>query len=452
MKNIQELIVKYNVSGPRYTSYPTALQFTDEFDQSTFIKAIAKPSDKNLSLYIHIPFCSNICYYCACNKVITKDSCRSVQYLDYLKKEIELIAKVISNKKIQQLHFGGGTPTFLENSQIESVLNELSKHFELVSKAELSIEIDPRTVQTGRLRELARMGFNRISIGVQDFNPKVQVAINRVQDEAQIEALLATARDLKISSINMDLIYGLPFQTAGSFAKTIERVIELKPDRISMFNYAHLPHRFKPQRRINEHDLPAASEKIAIFTHSLTQLTEAGYIFIGMDHFALPSDPLALAQNAGTLHRNFQGYTPHADSDTLALGVSGISNINNAYSQNHTTLDNYYSELDKGSLPIWRGYCSNHDDILRKEVIMSLICNFYLDIDAIEKRYQLVFFDYFDFEQSELKALSEQGLIEFSKNKIKVTKPGKLFIRNICMVFDKFLQEFSNISSYSKVI
>lgn len=452
MKNIQELIAKYNVSGPRYTSYPTALQFTEEFDQASFIGAITEPSDKKLSLYIHIPFCSNICYYCACNKVITKDSSRSLEYLDYLKKEIGLVGKTINNKKVQQLHFGGGTPTFLENPQIESVLTELNKYFKFTADAELSIEIDPRTVESERLRELSAMGFNRVSIGVQDFDPKVQVAVNRVQDEAQIEALLNTARDLNIPSINMDLIYGLPLQTAENFAKTIERVIELKPDRISMFNYAHLPHRFKPQRRINEYDLPAASEKIEIFSNSLERLTEAGYIFIGMDHFALPKDPLAQAQDVGKLHRNFQGYTTHADNDTLALGVSAISNINNVYSQNHTTLDKYYSSLDQEFLPIWRGYQSDSDDILRKEVIMSLICNFYLDIELVEKDYQLGFFDYFDYEQDELKALSEQGLIEFSKSAIKVTEQGKLFIRNICMVFDKFLQEFSNISAYSKVI
>ncbi len=447
-----KLIEKYNTSGPRYTSYPTALEFNQEFTSNGYLKALEELDDQTLSIYIHIPFCQNICYYCACNKVITKDTNKANEYIHYLLKEAELVAKAVPGKKVGQIHFGGGTPTFLSNQQIQTILDSLAELFEINTSAEISIEIDPRTAKDSSLEFFKSIGINRLSIGVQDFNPKVQAAVNREHSFELVNNLFSQAKDNHYQSINMDLIYGLPHQSTESFAKTIEQVIQLTPDRVALYNYAHLPHRFKPQRRINAADLPSAEQKIAIFEATLNQLTEAGYVYIGMDHFALPNDPLNRAQQEGKLHRNFQGYTTHKDYQLIGFGVSSISKVGHCYSQNKTDLKSYYQSLDGSTLPVWRGCELNSDDELRREVIMNLICNFKLDISAIEKQFAINFTQYFAHELSQLESFIHDGLVNVNKEAIKVNQTGRYFIRNICMIFDHYLQELSQIQAYSKVI
>lgn len=447
-----ELIEKYNISGPRYTSYPTALEFSAKFDPSNYIEALSNAGDQTLSIYLHIPFCKNICYYCACNKVITKNTEKANQYIDYLLKEMHLLANASSSKELGQIHFGGGTPTFLTNDQIKSILNKLAELFNLREDAEISLEVDPRTVDKERLVELKKLGVNRISIGVQDFTPKVQIAVNREHSYETISDLVTQARASEYQSVNMDLIYGLPHQTTENFAKTIEQVIALKPDRIALYSYAHLPHRFKPQRRINKDDLPSAEQKLVIFDNTLKLLTSAGYVYIGMDHFALPDDSLNIAQRNGELHRNFQGYTTHKDYQLIGIGVSSISKVGNCYSQNQVNLTDYYQALDNNELPVWRGCQLTNDDELRRDVIMSLICNFSLNITEIESKFEITFSKYFSNEILQLKNFIDDGLVEVVPSRITITATGRFFIRNICMTFDSYLQELSQIQSYSKVI
>tara|TARA_B100000745_G_scaffold134683_1_gene88031 strand:+ start:10016 stop:11395 length:1380 start_codon:yes stop_codon:yes gene_type:complete len=448
-EKFERLINKYNLSGPRYTSYPTAVQF----DPHTLPDSRIKKDESGLSLYFHIPFCSHLCYYCACNKIVTKVKDKANTYLHYLKKEIRLRAENQSGKPlVKQLHFGGGTPTFLSAAQLRNLLDYLKQYYLLDSKlGEYSIEIDPRECNEDYLSELYDMGFNRLSFGIQDFEKKVQMAVHRVQPYDKVEPLITHAKALGFRSLNFDLIYGLPYQTVNSFTKTLETVVSLSPDRLSIFNYAHLPHLFSPQKRISIDTLPLPSEKIAILSATTNYLLEHGYVFIGMDHFAKPDDSLVTSLNEGKLHRNFQGYTTHPGSALIGYGVSSISQYATGYSQNYKTLDAYYSALDDNKLPTWRGCNVSREDDLRKDIIMSLICNFHLSFEDINQKYHIKFNQKFQPELLELKEFESEGLIRIGENSIDVTSLGRFFIRNICMVFDAYLPH-AHEKTYSKVI
>ncbi len=450
-----DLIQRYNVNGPRYTSYPTALQF-GEFHPDEFKKAIASSrlNDGDLSLYVHLPFCATLCYYCACNKVITRKRESAVEYLDLLEKELDLVAPLFEGRFISQLHWGGGTPTFLEDEQISRLMQDIRARFEFRSDAagEFSIEVDPRTVDADRVVHLREEGFNRLSLGIQDFAPAVQKAVNRVQSYEDTKDVIEAARLCGFRSISVDLIYGLPFQSHASFKRTLNQIVSLRPDRISIYNYAHLPDRFTPQKRILAGDLPKPEEKLLILELCIELLTASGYIYIGMDHFALPDDELAIAQRDGTLQRNFQGYSTFADCDLLALGVTGISHIGDSYSQNAREMEAYREHLLAGRLPLEKGAVIDEDDQVRKEVINELICNFALQYRAVEERFNVVFADYFAKEMASLKPMIEDGLINLHSDAITVTSKGRLFIRNICMVFDRYMTEAVAEKRFSKAV
>ncbi|MBQ76664.1 MAG: oxygen-independent coproporphyrinogen III oxidase [Gammaproteobacteria bacterium] len=450
-----DLIQRYNVNGPRYTSYPTALQF-GEFHPDEFKKAIASSrlNDGDLSLYVHLPFCATLCYYCACNKVITRKREPAVEYLDLLEKELDLVAPLFEGRFISQLHWGGGTPTFLEDEQISRLMQDIRARFEFRSDAagEFSIEVDPRTVDADRVVHLREEGFNRLSLGIQDFAPAVQKAVNRVQSYEDTKDVIEAARLCGFRSISVDLIYGLPFQSHASFKRTLNQIVSLRPDRISIYNYAHLPDRFTPQKRILAGDLPKPEEKLLILELCIELLTASGYIYIGMDHFALPDDELAIAQRDGTLQRNFQGYSTFADCDLLALGVTGISHIGDSYSQNAREMEAYREHLLAGRLPLEKGAVIDEDDQVRKEVINELICNFALQYRAVEERFNVVFADYFAKEMASLKPMIEDGLINLHSDAITVTSKGRLFIRNICMVFDRYMTEAVAEKRFSKAV
>lgn len=449
----EQLLKKYNVSGPRYTSYPTALEFSDDYQLSDYIACLSQvSSDKPLSLYIHVPFCKNICYYCACNKVITKDAAKASRYVDYLIKEIGLVAKLLNAKTLRQIHWGGGTPTFLSLEQVTAIMQAIDDNFYVSKDAEISIEVDPRTLPLDDIASLARLGFNRMSVGIQDFDLKVQQSINRVQSFEMTRDIFIEARNCGFRSINSDLIYGLPHQTQISFEKTLKRMLAISPDRISVFNYAHLPHRFKPQRRILAEHLPSSAEKLAIFEFIIDRLQGQGYRYIGMDHFAKPEDELAVAQQNHCLHRNFQGYTTHGEYALIGVGVSSIGSIGGDYHQNVRDLPTYYEALDKDKLPSWRGATMSNDDKIRRSVIFELICHFFVDKKSIEKRYQIDFNQYFSYERSLLNDFEADALLVDNDNYIRISAKGRLFIRNICMMFDRYLNEMQTIQSYSKVI
>jgi oxygen-independent coproporphyrinogen III oxidase len=450
----QRLVEKYNISGPRYTSYPTALQFFPTEDKSLLEKEIQQlPLDQPISIYIHIPFCDVVCFYCACNKIVTKDKSKATKYLDLLFKEIEQWAALVGNRPVYQMHWGGGTPTFINAEQTTALNQKLRSCFNFIEdNAEISIELDPRKVDEPKIINLAHNGFNRISIGVQDFNIDVQKAVNRIQSEQETREVINHCRNHGFKSINIDLIYGLPKQTEQSFRETVDAIIDIRPNRISVFNYAHLPHRFKPQRRINDDELPAAEVKLNILHQTIDQLVAAGYVYIGMDHFALPNDELTLAQKDGTLKRNFQGYTTHGNTALIGLGVSAISQINQYYSQNHSDIKSYYADLEADQRPWWRGCQSNQDDKIRHRVIMQLISNFYCDFAEIETEFDIKFTDYFGTELNRLTEFKEDGLIQVEKERIQVLEPGRLFIRNVCMVFDAYMNQFGDIARFSKVI
>ncbi len=437
------LIRRYAGSGPRYTSYPTAMEFSPEVgadEHERWVRA-SNDSGRPLSLYVHIPFCAHVCYYCACNKVVTADRSRARDYLDYLYKEIRLQASLVDpDRRVEQLHFGGGTPTFLSEEELCELMGVLRENFHLAEddSGEYSIEIDPRELRKDTLGILRELGFNRLSLGVQDINPDVQKAVHRVQPLEDTLAVLEEARRLDFRSTNMDLMYGLPLQTVDSFSATLDAVIEARPERLSVFNYAHLPERFKPQRRINVEDLPSADEKLAILALTIERLTAAGYQYIGMDHFALRDDELAEAQRTGSLHRNFQGYSTHADSDLVAMGVSAISSMPGGYTQNHTDLQAYYSDLDSARLPIARGVAINDDDRLRAEVIQQLICHNHLNMRRVESEFGIRFESYFEQELRQLGVMQDDGLLEVDDRQIVVNQRGRLLIRNICKVFDRY--------------
>ena len=448
----QTLIEKYNYSGPRYTSYPTALEFDQAFSYPELISASKTYPSRPLSLYIHIPFCHKLCYFCGCNKVITRHQNKADKYLDYLAHEIKTQAPHFINRQVTQLHWGGGTPTFLLPEQITRLMKILRSNFNFKNDAELSIEVDPREIELNVIDHLAKEGFNRLSLGVQDFNKDVQKAVNREQDEDFIIQLLTRAKEQGFQSTNLDMIYGLPLQTKESFAHTLEKIVELDPARLSIFNYAHMPTLFAAQRKINEDDMPKASEKLAILQHTIEFLTDAGYQFIGMDHFAKPNDELAMAQRKGILHRNFQGYTTHENADLLGLGVSAISQMGNCYSQNQKKLADYYNQVDELGHAQWRGVSLNQDDIIRREVIKKLICNFTLNIKEIEQKFELVFNDYFEQDIKLLQCFIEDQLVTVTNKAITVHPKGRLLIRNICMCFDVYLRQKARQQQFSRVI
>ncbi len=450
------ILRRFDVPGPRYTSYPTADRFIEAFNAENYAGWLATRGavpPRPLSLYVHIPFCNTVCYYCGCNKVVTKDHSKAAEYLGFLEREIELVAACMKgHQTIEQLHFGGGTPTYLANDELVRVMRMLSSHFSIAPRSEISIEIDPRTTPAEKIRILGALGFNRLSIGVQDFDDKVQVAVNRIQSYELTRATAETAREAGFQSINLDLIYGLPHQSVSSFATTLDRVMELGPDRIALYHYAHLPARFKPQRRIEAADLPSPQEKLTIMLDAIRRLTEAGYQYIGMDHFAREDDELARAQRQGRLHRNFQGYSTRSDCDLIGLGVSSISKVGPTYAQNARELDDYYDLLRAGQLPIQRGVLLDADDIARRAVIMALMCHFEVAKESIEDSHLLKFDQYFGRELEDLKPFEEAGLVEVSHDWITVTPKGKLLVRAIAMVFDRYIREDQRARPYSKIV
>ena len=451
-----DLIRRLDRNGPRYTSYPTADRFTAKYSAQTFRDWAGRNHGRvtrPLSLYVHIPFCGTICFYCGCNKVVTRDRSKAVRYLDYLAREAALHGALSRRaSKVDQLHLGGGTPTYLSAEQIAALMATLRTEFEFSASFEGSIEIDPRTVSADTIAALGEQGFNRMSLGVQDFDPGVQRAVNRIQSEEQTAAAITAARRHGFSSVNVDLIYGLPKQTLETVATTLDKVIALGVDRIAFYNYAHLPTLFKSQRRIAEADLPTPEAKLQMLGEAIQRLSAAGYVHIGMDHFARPLDELAVAQRQGRLHRNFQGYSTHAECDLIGLGASAIGMLGPTYYQNFRALPEYYEVLERNELPIMRGLEMTPDDLVRRAVIQALMCHFELCKEAVETAWLIDFDRYFATEVSLLQALEAEGLLEMDSQWITVTPRGRLLIRSICMVFDRYLREDQERRRYSKVI
>ena len=454
-----ELLQRYDVAGPRYTSYPTADRFVEAFGEADYLQALEQRRDGvgtkayPLSLYVHIPFCESLCYYCACNKIITKHYERGAEYLRYLEREVDLnIAHLGQGQVVSQLHLGGGSPTFLSDAELAQLMAMLRRNFQFAPGGEYSVEIDPRTVTRERLAHLAEQGFNRLSFGVQDFEPAVQKAVHRIQPAEQVFDLVAAARELGFESVNADLIYGLPMQTPETFERTLEKITQLRPDRIALYAYAHLPERFKPQRRIHTQDLPPAASKLVMLSSAMRVLVEAGYVYVGMDHFALPNDALAVAKRQGRLHRNFQGYSTQPDCDLIALGVSSIGRVGPTFSQNVKTLDEYYDLLNQGRLPVARGMALSRDDLVRRTVIMALMCQGSVLFESVELSHLVDFKQYFAPEMEALVAMQEQGLLTIDDTGIHVTELGWFFVRGVAMVFDKYLQADKNRARFSKII
>ena len=448
---------RFDVPGPRYTSYPTADRFVEAFETGAFAEALAARHSAvaaaSLSLYVHLPFCNTVCYYCACNKVITKDQSKAGEYIGYLEREADLVLRLLTgSREIEQLHFGGGTPTFLTNEELARLMAMLTERFPLGDKGEFSIEVDPRSTPPDKVAELGRLGFNRMSVGVQDFEPEVQRAVNRLQSFEMTQATVDAARKADFKSVNLDLIYGLPKQTRETFARTLDKVMVLSPERIALYHYAHLPDRFKPQRRIDAADLPSPEEKLNIMLDAIRRLSDAGYHYVGMDHFAKTGDDLARAQSQGRLHRNFQGYSTRPDCDLVGLGVSAISKIGPTYSQNVRTVEEYYDRLSHDLLPTARGIALDRDDILRRAVIMALMCHFEVSKESIETAYLIKFDDYFKTEIAELKMFEDEGLVEHTPEWISVTPKGKLLVRAVAMIFDRYLRADQRARRYSKIV
>ncbi len=452
-----ELLKKFDVPGPRYTSYPTADRFVEAFTDDAYQQALEHrqiyAKALPLSIYVHIPFCESLCLYCACNKIITTKHSRSVEYLRYLSREVDLhVERLGRGQSVSQLHLGGGSPTFFNDDELSLLMAMLKRNFEFLPSGEYSIEIDPRTVDAGRLEHLANLGFNRLSFGVQDFDVNVQLAVNRVQPFEQVRDLVKVAHDLNFESVNVDLIYGLPKQTVTSFAETLQQVTQIRPDRIALYAYAHLPERFKAQRAINAAELPDASAKVAMLSMAISTFISAGYVYIGMDHFALPSDSIAIAKRQGRLHRNFQGYSTQADCDLIGLGVSSIGRVGASYSQNAKSLDDYYDLLNQGRLPVVRGLALSRDDMVRRAVIMALMCQGELQYESIELTFMVEFKRYFASELEALNTFVEANMLTLDNSGIQVTSTGWFFIRAIAMVFDKYLQADKNHARFSKIL
>jgi oxygen-independent coproporphyrinogen-3 oxidase len=453
----QKLISRYGGRGPRYTSYPTALQFDESMTVGKYKRAarLSNDSARPLSLYIHIPFCESLCYYCACNKIVTRNAERVEKYMGHLYREIELQGKLFDKDRVvEQLHFGGGTPTYLNIEQLCDLMTHIASSFKLdhSDQREFSIEVDPRTVDAATIKVLTDLGFNRLSLGIQDFNPVVQKAVNRMQSVEDVSALVKHSREAGFESISFDLIYGLPHQTVESFDRTLDEVIAMRPDRLAVYNYAHLPARFKGQRMIKDEDIPLPETKLQILDHTISKLCDAGYIYIGMDHFALPEDELVKAQNNGTLQRNFQGYSTHRECDLVALGVSAIGHIGNTFAQNTSTTMEYEALLEAGKLPVNRGVEVDADDQLRAKVIQELMCHDQLAFAEFGKKNNIVFKDYFASELARLEPLVDDGLILVGPEGIQITPKGRLLLRSIAMVFDRYLAEDSNDGRFSKAI
>ena len=455
----EELLRKFDVSGPRYTSYPTADRFVEAFGAQDYAQALAQRRSGPaalalpLSLYVHIPFCESLCYYCACNKIITKHHDRAKPYLRYLSREVDLHTAVIGQGQlVSQVHLGGGSPTFLNDDELRELMGMLRRNFNFAPNGEFSIEIDPRTIDVQRLDTLAELGFTRLSFGVQDFDPAVQKAVHRIQPAEQVFSLVEAARARGFNSINVDLIYGLPLQTPESFDRTLAQMNQLRPDRIALYAYAHLPERFKPQRRIATVELPSGGAKISMLSRSLAAFMGAGYVYAGMDHFALPEDALAIAKRQGRLHRNFQGYSTQPDCDLIALGVSSIGRIGATYSQNAKTMEEYCDFLDQGQFPVVRGLALSRDDVLRRAVIMAVMCQGEVQYESIELAYLVDFKSYFAKELESLAELRDQGMVTFDDTGITVTEQGWFFVRAVAMVFDRHLQTDRTRARFSKII
>jgi len=451
----QSMIEKYNYSGPRYTSYPTALEFDDSFTEQNLLTAIENSKSDKLSLYIPIPFCAKLCYYCGCNKVITRHAHKADQYIEYLSLEIIKRAPLFKHYTVTQMHWGGGTPTFLNPEQILKLTDLIKANFNFAAEGEFSIEVDPREIELSMLDTLKEAGFNRISIGVQDFNKEVQVAVNREQDEQFIFDLMAKAKAMGFVSTNIDLIYGLPHQTPETFAATMQRVLDLSPDRLSVFNYAHLPARFAAQRKIKDEHLPSPKQKLEMLHQTIETLTGAGYQYIGMDHFAKPDDELAKLQREGKLHRNFQGYTTQEECDLLGLGVSSISQIGDCYAQNQKDIRPYYEAIDKDGHALWKGCSLNRDDEIRRVVIKQLICHFDLDMAKMDEKLGIKFEEYFAEDLKLLQTFIDDKLVEIADRKITISPTGRLLIRNICnicMCFDLYYRQKARQQQFSRVI
>lgn len=455
------LLRRMDQAGPRYTSYPTADRFVEAFTEADYRRALwtrahgvpAAGSLTPLAIYVHLPFCESVCYYCACNKIVTRHHDRAAPYLQALTREVELHAGQLgSGVPVSQLHLGGGSPTFLSDAELQELLDLLRRHFTLLPNAELAIEIDPRTVDRQRLRRLAAMGFNRVSLGVQDVDPQVQRAVHREQSEAMVQGLLDEARALDMASTNIDLIYGLPMQTVASIEQTVASVIRMRPDRIALYGYAHLPQRFKPQRRIDANRLPSPEVRIRMLASAIAAFTAAGYVYIGMDHFALPHDSLALAKGRGLLHRNFQGYTTRPDGDLIGLGVSAIGSIGTTYSQNAKTLAEYYDALDQGLFPVVRGLSLNRDDVLRRAVIMALMCQGRVDVADVSQAHLIDLRTAFAAEFKALQPLQEMGLVRVDDGAIEVTDKGWFMVRAIAMVFDRHAQADRQRAQFSRIV
>ena len=454
-----ELLTRFDVPGPRYTSYPTADRFVEAFSPSDLHQALdlriqgLGQKNKPLSIYVHIPFCESLCYYCACNKIITKHHDKAEPYLRYLAKEVSIYTSAVGiGKSVSQLHLGGGTPTFLSDTELSELMSLLKRSFSFAAGGEYSVEVDPRTVNADRLKLLFDLGFNRLSFGVQDFDPDVQKAVHRIQPAEQVFDLVASARSIGFESVNVDLIYGLPKQTPDSFDATMRQINVLRPDRIALYAYAHLPERFKPQRRILAAELPLAADKIAMLSRSMDALMNAGYVYVGMDHFALPNDALAVAKRQGRLHRNFQGYSTQPDCDLIGLGVSSIGRMGSTYSQNAKTMDEYVDMLDQGQLPIVKGLALSRDDQIRRAWIMAIMCQGHVQFDAFNEAWLIDASSYFAAELTELESMQTQGLVELNKQGLHVTPMGWFFVRGVAMVFDKYLQADRQRKRFSKII
>lgn len=453
------LVARYDVAGPRYTSYPTAPQFRGDFDEHALRAAIRasneEPIPRPLSLYVHVPFCVSPCFYCGCNRIITRDVGKADRYLERLYREIELVAKLFDrDRQVTQLHFGGGTPNFLDLARMQELMDVLARHFSLGNARgrEFGIEIDPRFADAGYVRGLGELGFNRISVGIQDFDPAVQQAVNRIQSVAQTREVLEAARAGGFRSASVDLIYGLPRQTVAGFGRTLDEVVALAPDRVAVYAYAHLPEMFKAQRQIRAGELPDPATRLALIGRALARLGEAGYAYVGMDHFARADDELVAAQRAGTLQRNFQGYSTHGECDIVGLGVSAIGRIGDSYSQSARDLTGYYAALDNGRLPVARGLSLDADDRVRREAIGQLMCHGELDMPAFGEQHQLVFAEYFAAELERLRALAGDGLVTLDERRIRVTPRGRLLLRIVAMCFDAYLGRTSSPARFSRAI
>jgi oxygen-independent coproporphyrinogen-3 oxidase len=452
-----DLVARYDGRGPRYTSYPTAPQFTGEFTANDYrdFAQRSNATDTPLSLYVHIPFCQSLCYYCGCNKIVTRNQARISRYLDDLHREIEMQAELFApSRRVEQLHLGGGTPTYLAAEQMAALVDQLATAFSFAAphEREFSIEVDPRTVTHTCIETLGKLGFNRLSLGIQDFDLAVQNAVNRVQNEEEVADLLQTARDSDFRSVSFDLIYGLPLQTTAGFDKTLQSVIDMRPDRLAVYNYAHLPSRFKGQRMIDASQIPAPETKLEILQLTIERLCDAGYCYVGMDHFALPDDDLVSARNNRTLQRNFQGYSTHKRCDLIGLGVSSISHVGNSYAQNSVSTIEYEALIESGRLPVRKGLAIDDDDVLRADVIQDLMCFDELEFAKFESRYDIRFCDYFADELVRLETLASDGLIEMNDSGVAVTASGRLLMRNIAMQFDRHLNQTASSEQFSRAI